>query len=199
MQTDKPFSEQESLLLIESMINKARNQFNENGHLYLLWGWVVLVCSVGQFVLQVIGYAGHYRVWLLIWVAVVYQVVYLVRKKKHRKVHTYTDSILANVWLAFAITMILVGFQGGIGGGAQPASHVNATFLALYGIPTFVSGTILKFNPLKIGASLCWILAAMAPFVPSRYYLLMLGLAVIAAWIVPGYLLQRRYEQQQFT
>ena len=37
MQEEK-MTEQESLRLIESMINTAKSQFSEDGHLYLLWG-----------------------------------------------------------------------------------------------------------------------------------------------------------------
>jgi hypothetical protein len=41
MQEEK-FSPQESLQLIESMIDQAKSRFSENGHLYLLWGWIVI-------------------------------------------------------------------------------------------------------------------------------------------------------------
>ena len=43
MDTEK-LSEQESLTIISNMINKAKGEFSENGHLYLLWGWVILIC-----------------------------------------------------------------------------------------------------------------------------------------------------------
>ena len=43
-------SAQESMNLISSMIHKAKNQFSENGHLYLLWGWTIFICSVFQFI-----------------------------------------------------------------------------------------------------------------------------------------------------
>ena len=49
---DENITQQQSLVIIESMINKAKNQFSENGFAYLLWGWVILFCSVSQFVLQ---------------------------------------------------------------------------------------------------------------------------------------------------
>jgi len=52
MTQEENFNEQESLALIESMIKKAKNQFSENGDTYLLWGWVVFVCSIAQFVLM---------------------------------------------------------------------------------------------------------------------------------------------------
>ena len=49
---EENISGKESLAIIESMINKAKNQFSENGHLYLLWGWAVFVCSIAQFILM---------------------------------------------------------------------------------------------------------------------------------------------------
>ena len=44
------FNEQNSLALIQSMINKAKNNFSESGTLYLVWGIVVFICSIIQFV-----------------------------------------------------------------------------------------------------------------------------------------------------
>jgi hypothetical protein len=40
-----PMSETESLRLISSMINKAKNGFSESGTLYLLWGWLTMPSS----------------------------------------------------------------------------------------------------------------------------------------------------------
>lgn len=35
-------TEKESLELITSMINKAKNKVTESGALYLFWGWLIL-------------------------------------------------------------------------------------------------------------------------------------------------------------
>ena len=43
------FSGMSGLQTIEEMINKARNQFSEDGFIYLLWGWVILFCSISHF------------------------------------------------------------------------------------------------------------------------------------------------------
>jgi hypothetical protein len=68
--------------------------------------------------------------------------------------------------------------------------------MAMYGMPTFLSGIILKFKPLKIGGICCWVLAFLAPFTPPDYqYLLMAG-AVALAWIVPGHLLRKKFKQR---
>src|SRR5436305_1330393 len=98
MEKETGFSHTESLALIESMINKATNRFNEDGFLYLLWGWVVLSCSVAEFILLRIQYEKHYLVWLVTWIAVIYQIFFLQKKRRKQRVRTYTDDIIKYVW-----------------------------------------------------------------------------------------------------
>lgn len=192
------FSPQQSLQVIQGMIDKAKNQFSENGHLYLLWGWVVFICSVAQFVLlKFVEYEKHYLVWMLTWVAVIYQFIYLAKKKRKEKVKTYADNIVGFVWLTFIVTMILLGFILAYG---QPGNYyklINPVFLSLYAIPTFLSGIILRFRPLIIGGASCWGLAILSSFIPYEYQLLLLSTAMIIAWIIPGYLLRAKYKQQK--
>ena len=74
--TDEKFSAEQSLQVIQSMIEKAKNQFSENGYLYLLWGWVIFIASAGQFILlNLVHYQHHYIVWVLPWIAVIYQFI----------------------------------------------------------------------------------------------------------------------------
>ena len=104
-------SSAESLMLIESMIKKAKNQFSEDGHLYQLWGWVVFICSLGQYIgMRFLKIQSSYYVWLLTILAVIYMVFYLSRNKKQRKVVTYTDEVLGATWIAFSIVLLLTGF-----------------------------------------------------------------------------------------
>jgi hypothetical protein len=43
------FSPQESLLLIQSMINKAKSDLEENRFYFLLWGWMAFLAFLAQF------------------------------------------------------------------------------------------------------------------------------------------------------
>src|SRR5258705_10336051 len=104
--SNENFSPEQSLQVIQSMIEKAKNQISENGHLYLLWGWVIFIASAGQFILfNLVHYQYHYIVWFLPWLAVIYQAVYLAKKKKQKKVTTYADNIIGFVWITFFILM----------------------------------------------------------------------------------------------
>lgn len=194
----EPLSGTESLQIIQEMIQKARNQFSENGHLYLFWGWVILICSIGQFVLQHILHTPHYYyIWGLTWVAAIYQFYYLFKRRKNEKVKTYADSIVGYVWLAFIVTMFLsflaIGSTNDVGHFYRMYAPI---LLALYGIPTFLSGIILKVKSLAVGGVCCWLLSVISNWVSPDYHMILLGLAVIIAWIVPGYFLKKRYKEQ---
>ena len=79
--TENDFSPQQSLQLIESMINRAKDKFAEDGSMYLLWGWLVFVCSLVQFILlHVINYPQHYIVWLATIPVFIYQYFYIKKK-----------------------------------------------------------------------------------------------------------------------
>lgn len=175
MEKDTGFSHIESLALIESMINKAKNRFNEDGFMYLLWGWVVLICSVAQFVLVRLHYEKYYLVWFVTWLAVIYQVFYLRRKRSRNYVRTYTDEIVKYAWITFGIIMFLEGFLFGMVLGAEYYKLVNPCFLALYGMPTFLSGIILRFKPLVWGGIGCWILSVFATVIPQDYSILLVS------------------------
>ena len=191
---DQQFNEQNSLQLIESMINKAKNNFSESGTVYLLWGIVVFVCSMVQFVaIHFYNNQNAYYIWFLTWLVVIYQVIFLSRKAKKEKVKTYTADILKYVWICFAASMFLFIF---ILQYQKAYYSINPAILVLYGLPTFLSGVILKFRPLIIGGIACWLLSFGSVFVPYDYQLLFICAAVLFAWIIPGYLLRIKFKNQ---
>jgi hypothetical protein len=194
---DENITQQESLAIIESMINKAKNQFSENGFIYLLWGWVIFFCSTSQFILQhIVHYPRHYLVWTLTWLALIIQIFYSVKRQKKRLVKTYTDDITGYVWIAFVIMLALTGSLISIILRPEDYYFGNIMILIIYGMPTFLSGIILKFRPLVIGGICCWILSLAAHFLPHDFTILLISVAVIAAWIIPGYLLRSRYKKE---
>jgi len=194
--SEEQFSPQESFAVIQQMIDTAKNQFSENGHLYLLWGWIVLFCSTAQFfLLTVFHYQYHYMVWMLTWLAFIYQMYYLIKEKRREKVKTYTDRIIGVVWISFFIMMVLFGGLFGTVLGDSYYKMISPGFLALYGMPTFLSGIILRFKALVIVGIGCWVLSVIALYVPYDYQLLLVPAAMIIAWIIPGYLMRAKFKK----
>lgn len=192
------FSPEESLRLIESMINKAKNRFGEDGQWYILWGWLVLICSVVEFIsFHFFQYQKHYLVWSACWLMLLYQVYYLVKKRKRQKVRTYTAHIIGYVWITYVILSFLIGFLiGRLSGSGEYFYHIFPLVLALYGMPAFLSGIIIRFRPLVYGGIFCWVLSVVTTFLPYDYQMLMVAVAMVVAWLIPGYLLRAKFKQQ---
>ncbi|MFM7359231.1 MAG: hypothetical protein ACKO1T_11730 [Sediminibacterium sp.] len=185
-------SPQETLQLIESMINKAQNRFGENGVLYLLWGWVILGCSLLHYsMIRWTDIKNPELIWFTTLIAAAYQIFYLARQVKKQTVRTYTDEIISYVWIVFGISGGIATF---ILGRSNTWISMYPMILMLYGMPTFLSGAIMRFQPLMFGAVVCWILAVVATFIDPLNTLLLVALAVIAAWIIPGYILKMKYK-----
>lgn len=194
MQSDN-FSPKDSLQLIDNMINRAKDRFTENGFLYLLWGWLIFISAVSHFILLKTRLLKHPEmIWMSCWVAIIFQIVYLVRKNKKVKVKTYSDGIMDNIWMCFGICMMVLII---IVSRNNLWIYMYPFTLMIYGIPTFLSGVVMRFTPLKVGGMSCWVLAILSTFFMPIYYLLLLAAAVLIAWIIPGYLLRKKFKNQQ--
>jgi len=180
------------------MINRAKDRFAEDGSMYLLWGWAVFICSLTQFVLlHYFKYPQHYIVWFASWGVIIWQIIYMRRKHRYKRVRTYTGYILGYVWLTFVIVIFLLAFLVGRLTGGDYYIHINPILLVLYGMPIFLSGIILRFRPLIVGGIGCWVLSVVAMLIENYdYQFLMIPLAMIIAWIIPGYLLRAKYKLQ---
>ncbi len=195
---ENDFSPQQSLQLIESMINRAKDKYAEDGYLYLIWGWMVFGCSLLQFLLMhVFQYPQHYIVWFATIPVFIYQAFYIRKKHKQQTVVTYTDSIIGFVWITFSIVIVLIGFLIGQLTGGDYYIHIIPLLLAVYGMPVFLTGVIVRFKPLIFGGIACWVLCIISTFIKIYdYQFLCIPLAMLLAWIIPGYMLRAKYKSQ---
>lgn len=191
---EQNMTEAESMELITSMINKAKNRFTESGTLYLLWGWLIFACCMVEFIgLRFFQYNQVYYVWFATLLLLTYQVFYISKLKRKQKVKMYTTEIIKYVWIVYIITYALLIFTLFYN---AAFSSINPAILATYGMPTFLVGVILKFKPLKIGGISCWLLALIAPFVSYTNQFLLIAAAVIVAWVVPGYYFKQKFKKE---
>ncbi len=195
---NQQLNERESLALIESMINKAKNNFSESGTLFLVWGFVILICSVLHFVTTCFfDYENGGYVWGLTWLATIFQIFYLRKKVRKQKVKSYSDDIIKYIWITFFVVMVIMVF---ILIWQKSYISIIPAILVLYGIPTLFTGLLFKFRPLVIGGICCWLLALACTFTHWHFQLLYIGAAGIAAWIIPGIYLRKKFikENQQY-
>ena len=189
------FSEQESLQLITTMINKAKSDFVETGISALMWGSIISFCALVQFVSFFYQLPFAPYVWALTFLAVIPQIIISVRERRRMKFTTYHADAMSGIWLAFAITMFLLNFYVNALQVPPAQLHVETLILIVYGIPTFSTGFTRRFKPMIIGGIACWIFAILAFYTAYPYTMLYYIAAAQLAWFIPGLILQRRYQQ----
>ena len=140
---------------------------------------------------------GIILVWLVTIPVTLYQFFYLREKYKHPKVTTYTDSIIGYVWITFGVVIILLGFLIGYLTTGEYYTHIVHILLAVYGMPVFLTGVIVRFKPLIYGGIGCWLLCIISTFINNYdYQFLCIPAAMLIAWIIPGYLLRAKYKSE---
>ena len=190
--TDKPLNEQESLKIIEQMIARAKNDMHDNGVMYLLWGYLVLIAALSNYILQfIVEYKYFWLPWaILMPLGGLISMILGPRMNKKEKVKTYVSEFLGYVIIAFLAGLFVVLFF-------MPKLGLNCypMVMLMYGIWLFISGGALKFKPLIIGGIINWVLAVAAFYVTFQYQLLIISAAVLLGYIIPGHLLNLQFRK----
>ena len=185
---DKNFSPQESLKLIQSMLEKTRQDISGSDIYFLMWGWLTFFCCTAQFLLiRVFEYPKHYLVWWLTVVGMVITIILSVKQGRRRKVRTYVEESMGFLWTGIGISFFVLSMILAKIGWDKP---VFPFFIIFYGLGTFISGCLLRFRPLIIGGILAWVIAMIAVYLPYDLQILMGGLSIVVSYIIPAYMLR---------
>lgn len=186
MENEKTLSPQESLDVILKAISSTKTSIRSNSFYFLLWGWAVAIASFSFFVLKV-----YFHVWfhfvlfpILTFIAGIITIVHYSRRKAV-STESYVSSFLGRMWAVLGIAFIMTVFIN--------VSHGEAPFtstMMLAGIGTLVSGWVMKFKPLIFGGVVFLVSSLVSVYVAQEYKPLLQGIAVVAGYLVPGYLLK---------
>lgn len=188
------FNEAESWQLIQEMITTAKKDVRDGSFYYLLWGWLVFIASLGHYVLEVVvEYPHPYIVWLLMLVGIGATIYRATRQARRYKVKTYLDRFITNFWLAISVAIVIMLIGGAFKTGYDVA---YPNIILIYGVAMFVSGAVFRFKPLIMGGIGCWIIAIVAFFVSFDIQLLLMALATLIGYLIPGYLLKASFRHE---
>jgi len=214
---EKQFSEQESLELINQMINSAKNNLQKGmGNVFLLWGYLVAFTSLINLILLIVlpDRINHnaYFIWYLMPLGLILHYFLIVKIVKSSTVKTYVDKIMGYVWIAFTISVLVLVVVMSLAtimnlqGNNPDQFHflkwihwvlMTPFMLILYGFALFISGKAYQFKPLVVGAFICWVFtAAIFIMVHSDFFmelqLVALFISVVSGFIIPGHLLNKK-------
>lgn len=224
MADEKKLTEQESLALIASMIQKAKGSYHETGIGSLLWGSVVAIASFVSYFEREHDFKIGFDIWLIVLAAIIPQIIISIRERKSNKVKKYEDDALDTVWLVFGITIFGLNIYQNIIpdataelirqegwemtkhylNGSQADEVINpfapsfySLFILIYAFPTLITGIVKKFRPMLFGAIITYGLFILSCFTRSEYDFILGGFAAIICWLIPGIILRRKYLAQR--
>jgi hypothetical protein len=192
---EKQLTPTESLQLIGETIRNTRKNFSENSYYFLLWGWLMLLASIGHFILvkYVAGTIGYENIGLYIslnWLffvlmGIVFQTIRVKQTKKAPAKTTIMDKFMKVLWQSSGAGMILIAAVSLLME-SYPAPYI----LVIAGISTLVSGMMINSNSLIAGGIFMGIGAIISTIVPPVYHILVFAAALIGGYIIPGYILR---------
>jgi hypothetical protein len=185
---EKLMTGEESLKIITEMINKTKMNIRQSSFHLLLWGWLIFFCSLTEYLLfKFTDFASPWYVWFLVVPGVFVSMIYGFTKGRKENVWTYATTIYVWTWIGFMFSAIVLSI---IMWGKMET--IAPLILTLAAIPAFISGFIIKFRPLIIGAATFWIFALVAHFGGHEIAPLAVPAAMLTGYLIPGYLLRRK-------
>lgn len=183
---EKMMTGEESIRIITDMINKTKVNIRQGSFHLLFWGWLILACSLSEYLLfKFTDYASPWYVWLFVVPGVFVSIIYGYVKGRKSRLYTYGDKLYVWTWMAFLFASVVLFVIA-----SDDMGSIGPFIITMAGIPTFISGVIIKFKPLMIGAITFWVLAIVAHFAGPEVAPLAVPVAMLTGYLIPGYLLK---------
>jgi hypothetical protein len=191
---EKQIQPNESLAIISSMIDTAKNKIADDGFLFIFWGWNVLVAALINYFTSKFNIPNGGLTWaILMPLGGIVSMIYGMKQRKRERVRTYVDEYLGYNWWAFVIGLFITLALMPVQGMKQSYFFV----MVLYGMATFISGGLLRFRPLVIGSMFSFAFAIISVFTGELDQLLCISGALLGSYLIPGYMLRSKYRSQQ--
>jgi hypothetical protein len=188
---EKNITEQESLVIIQQMMNKTKEQLFDNSNLFLLWGFAAFICTVTQYFLIKTNIQNSEAVWIAMPIIAVIHIYIVIKQRSKIKVQTYNGNAISALWTAIGFAFISIVFF------ASQKINILPTIILLYAIGTFVTGKVIDFKPLVFGGSVCFLLSIAIAFIKDENQLILMAAAILISYIIPGFLLKKEFKNQQ--
>ncbi len=178
---------EQSLKLINEMMLQAKRSFQKVHFHFLLWGVLFALAGFASHFLIAAGSQYHWLVWPT--AGVIGGIITAIKGSRDGKATsavTMMDRVHQFLWLSYVLTLVLL-----IIALVKNRIDPNPFVLVLTGLPTFVSGALMRFRPLMIGGILFWSIGFASFFFLQQYSALVYSLAITIGYIIPGILLKR--------
>jgi hypothetical protein len=190
---EKMMTGEESLKIITEMINKTKFNIRQGSFYLLFWGWLIFGCALAEYMLREFTDLKSYYVWFMVIPGVLVSLIYGFASGRKSIVRTYTGTIYMWAWIGFLFAAIVLFIVH-----SKTMETVAPYILLLAGLPTFISGFLIKFRALIAGGIFFWIMALIIYFTGPSFSSLGTAFAMLIGYLIPGYLLKIRVDHDTF-
>lgn len=199
---EKKLTENESLLIIEQMIGRARQEERDSGWGWIVWGWLLFVTSVAHFVLIRLKVNHPSRVWdYFLYGAILLVLLSILARywgPAKGRVRTYTNELVDKFGFAFFVSLVVMSY-GNYVTDLNPSGTSFGYLLLLYAFWMYIHGSAYRFALLRYGAYVNW-LGAMVIFYfgikLGANVLLVHAVCVALGYLVPGHIALRKFQKR---
>ncbi len=183
-------SPEKSLEIITEVIAQARVKVEENSFIYVLWGVLIAVASIGQFaLLQGEYYDISWYPYFLMPIGGVISGIYYKKAPQKNQI----SKIIGVAWILLSLNIMILGFAFGL----VLKAHLIPIILLLLSVGISISGVSIK-SKLLIFSGILINISALACFSVSwMYQPLVMGLVAIVAILIPGIVLMLQHKKRQ--
>jgi len=189
--SDSTFSEKDALALIDQTIKSVRKKIGDNGFIFLLWGFLIMIGNLASYTfigLQIQQFIGY--VWMTIGIGGgVFSFVYYAKQKSKKGPSTQIEKYFTYVWSGVGLGAVVLYTYMIIAGEFM---LITPFVLTLAGIATFISGRILKVPALVWGGISFWIGTGLALYFQSELQFLIGAACMITGYLIPGFVLKAK-------
>lgn len=190
---------QQEISIIKSMIEKTRREAAENGHFFIIVGFLAVINTLAIGIMQ--SYSLNYLVLpaLITTMAAAVLIGYLTagRQEKKDKVKSYPKTICYNVMLACGISGIMIIFLFPLIK-VYPWNLVPVLTSLIMGIIVFSTGVIFEVRLIKLSSTAWWIGSFMMAIYEGQQWpsISIMTASIVIGFILPGYILNKNYKNR---
>ena len=178
---------EESLLLISKTIEETKERFQNNGHIFVIWGALTLIVFGSQHILGMLGFYNYMMVPVYLFpLGAIYTALYVRREyKKNHAPRTLIGNILGSMGWVVGMNLMIMGFlfSDKLGDALAPV------FIILLASMIIVAGLAIRFKPLTIGGLLMNVIAIASFYVERDYHGFSIMLSATLGMLIPGIML----------
>lgn len=194
MENNQEFSAEQSLQIIQSMIQKAKQEVASNSFYLLLWGWLIFIATLLNFgLMKFTSFGQPYLAWNLVWIGAIASIIKGVKDAKKMTAKTFVGETMKFFGISQAILYSGLAF---FFGKYDMWNIALPLYILIYAATCFFMGALIQFSFLKWTGLLCLPIMVIAVYVPFEWQLLLLALAILISYIIPGHLLSVKEKLQ---